>query len=387
MGPTRRSASIRMSQVFGRDAYSLRSWTRSRTRTPPARVSAPRARRSRRAVAHLRRRARADRARPLRAIDRADRPPRGRQDGAAQRTPQLGGACQLGHRQVRGASGPATAQTLAAAAHQAVRELGHPRGDEVDQVLGIVKSFALREAPAAAKLRDRWQPGIDVPAVTGRADSGDIEIDLVELFTDIGGLAADVGKGSRSSSTRCRTSTPRTCRRSARPATRSRSRACPSSSSARACRTCRRCCRRRSPTPRGSSATPASTGCPARPPTRRSSARRPRRSARSPRGARRDVCHHRWLPLLHPGLRQGRLGRRSVLASHGPGHPGRRSRGGVRARRGLLRLALRASDPRRARVPAGHGRRSAAESRWRRRRLVRECSRRRQQRDGIRHGG
>jgi len=31
--------------------------------------------------------------------------------------------------------------------------------------------------------------------VRGRADSGDIEIDLVELFTDLGGLAADVGKG------------------------------------------------------------------------------------------------------------------------------------------------------------------------------------------------
>ena len=29
----------------------------------------------------------------------------------------------------------------------------------------------------------------------GRADSGDVEIDLVELFTDLGGLAADVGKG------------------------------------------------------------------------------------------------------------------------------------------------------------------------------------------------
>lgn len=84
---------------------------------------------------------------------------------------------------------------LAAAAHQAVRELGHPRSDEVDQVLGIIKAFVLRDAPTGAKLRDRWQPGIDVPAATGRADSGDIEIDLVELFTDIGGLAADVGKG------------------------------------------------------------------------------------------------------------------------------------------------------------------------------------------------
>jgi hypothetical protein len=46
-----------------------------------------------------------------------------------------------------------------------------------------------------AKLRDRWQPGIDVPAVPGRADSGDIEIDLVELLTDIGGLAQDAGRG------------------------------------------------------------------------------------------------------------------------------------------------------------------------------------------------
>ena len=34
-----------------------------------------------------------------------------------------------------------------------------------------------------------------MPAVRGRADSGDIEIDLVELLTDLGGLAADTGKG------------------------------------------------------------------------------------------------------------------------------------------------------------------------------------------------
>src|SRR6478609_3964953 len=84
---------------------------------------------------------------------------------------------------------------LSAALHTAVRELGHPQGDDVDHVLGVIKAFAQREAPANAKLRDRWNPGIDAPAVTGRADSGDIEIDLVELLTDVGGLAADVGKG------------------------------------------------------------------------------------------------------------------------------------------------------------------------------------------------
>jgi hypothetical protein len=58
-----------------------------------------------------------------------------------------------------------------------------------------VKSFAQREAGTSAKLREKWSPGIDVPAVPGRADSGDIEIDLVELFRDVAGLAADTGKG------------------------------------------------------------------------------------------------------------------------------------------------------------------------------------------------
>ncbi|MDF2091216.1 ATP-binding protein [Knoellia sp. 3-2P3] len=84
---------------------------------------------------------------------------------------------------------------LSAALHVAVRELGHPQGDDVDHVLGVIKAFAQRDSAPNAKLRERWNPGIDAPAVTGRADSGDIEIDLVELLTDVGGLAADVGKG------------------------------------------------------------------------------------------------------------------------------------------------------------------------------------------------
>ena len=83
---------------------------------------------------------------------------------------------------------------MAAALHVAVRELGHPQGEEVDHVLGVIKAFAQKDQPGA-KLRDRWNPGIDAAAVTGRADSGDIEIDLVELLSDVGGLAADVGKG------------------------------------------------------------------------------------------------------------------------------------------------------------------------------------------------
>ncbi|HUQ00582.1 MAG TPA: ATP-binding protein, partial [Aeromicrobium sp.] len=84
---------------------------------------------------------------------------------------------------------------LSSALHTAVRELGHPQVEESDHVLGVIKSFAQRDAGAGAALRDRWSPGIDAPAVRGRADSGDIEIDLVELLTDVGGLAADIGKG------------------------------------------------------------------------------------------------------------------------------------------------------------------------------------------------
>ncbi|MQA60944.1 MAG: AAA family ATPase [Actinophytocola sp.] len=86
---------------------------------------------------------------------------------------------------------------LSAALHRAIRDLAvrHRAPDRVEEVLGVLKAFALRANRSDAKLRDRWQPGIDVPAAHGRADSGDIEIDLVELFTDVAELAADVGTG------------------------------------------------------------------------------------------------------------------------------------------------------------------------------------------------
>jgi hypothetical protein len=86
---------------------------------------------------------------------------------------------------------------VSSALHMALRELGPRHGDQesMDEVLGVVKAFAQRLTPADAKVRDRWQPGIDVPAATGRADSGDMEIDLVELLTDAAGVAADIGSG------------------------------------------------------------------------------------------------------------------------------------------------------------------------------------------------
>jgi hypothetical protein len=79
----------------------------------------------------------------------------------------------------------------------AVRELTprHRDPTRVDEFLGVLKAFALRSAPEGARLRDRWQPGIDVPASSGRADTGDIEVDLVELLVDAAGVARDVGVG------------------------------------------------------------------------------------------------------------------------------------------------------------------------------------------------
>jgi hypothetical protein len=86
---------------------------------------------------------------------------------------------------------------VSSALHMALRELGPRHGDQesMESVLGVLKAFAQRLTPADGKVRDRWQPGIDVPAASGRADSGDMEIDLVELLTDAAGVAADIGSG------------------------------------------------------------------------------------------------------------------------------------------------------------------------------------------------
>ena len=85
---------------------------------------------------------------------------------------------------------------LAQAVHAAVRELGHRHRDpeRVDAVAGVLKAFALR-----TDLKDRkgvrWQPPTDVAAARGRADSGDLELDMVELFSDVAELAGDLGVG------------------------------------------------------------------------------------------------------------------------------------------------------------------------------------------------
>lgn len=85
---------------------------------------------------------------------------------------------------------------VAQAVHAAVREVAHRHRDpdRVDAVAGVLKSFAMKTA-----LDDRkgmkWTPPVDVPASRGRADSGDLELDLVELFSDVAALAGDLGVG------------------------------------------------------------------------------------------------------------------------------------------------------------------------------------------------
>ncbi len=85
---------------------------------------------------------------------------------------------------------------VASALHLAVRELAprHRAPDRVDHVLGVLKAFAAKDG-RASKGGTSGQLGIDVPAVRGRADSGDLEVDLTELFADAASVAADLGVG------------------------------------------------------------------------------------------------------------------------------------------------------------------------------------------------
>ena len=223
---------------------------------------------------------------------------------------------------------------LAAALHLAVRELSPRDRDGAEQVLGVLKSFALREDAVPGrpppKLRERWQPGIDVAAVPGRADSGDIEIDLVELLTDIGGLAQDAGHGVAVFVDEMQDLAPAdvsalcaACHEISQTGPAVRRRRCRPAAPARG--------------PVGEqvllgAAVPVRPDRPAgpgrrRPRAARAGARRGRRLVR--RRPRRDVRRHGRLPLLRSGVRQGGLGCGAALADRA----GRRARRGARGRR------------------------------------------------------
>ncbi len=85
---------------------------------------------------------------------------------------------------------------IAQAVHAAVRDIGHRHRDpdRVDSVTAVVKAFAQRTA-MNDRLGHRWTPPMDVPAAKGWADSGDLELDLTELFSDVAELARDLGVG------------------------------------------------------------------------------------------------------------------------------------------------------------------------------------------------
>ena len=84
---------------------------------------------------------------------------------------------------------------IAGALHMAVRELAprHRAPDRIEYFLGVLRAFAARDPKGpkggAASL------GIDALPVRGRADSGDLEIDLTELFGDAASIATDLGVG------------------------------------------------------------------------------------------------------------------------------------------------------------------------------------------------
>ena len=136
-------------------------------------------------------------ARAARARPGADRAARGRQDGAAQRAalgrPYAGG---WGTGKLEARPDQRLRRPLSRALHQAVRELGHPRRRRRRPRArrDPRRSPSARPAPTPS-CATSGTPASTPPRCKGRADSGDIEIDLVELFTDVGGLAADVGKG------------------------------------------------------------------------------------------------------------------------------------------------------------------------------------------------
>src|SRR5213083_1557866 len=86
---------------------------------------------------------------------------------------------------------------VAAALHMAVRELAprHRAPERVEYFLGVLKAFASRDPKAPKGSSVTTALGIDVLMQRGRADSGDLEVDLTELFAEAASVAGDLGVG------------------------------------------------------------------------------------------------------------------------------------------------------------------------------------------------
>jgi hypothetical protein len=86
---------------------------------------------------------------------------------------------------------------VAGALHMAVRELAprHRAPDRVEYFLGVLKAFAQRDPKLPKGTSVTVTLGIDAPLQRGRADSGDLEVDLNELFAEAASVAGDLGVG------------------------------------------------------------------------------------------------------------------------------------------------------------------------------------------------
>ncbi len=82
---------------------------------------------------------------------------------------------------------------MARLCHRALRRLSVSRrvSAGVKHALGVLQAFTWAMDDAGT-----WRLRIDVKAVTGIADSGDPEADIVELLTEVGGVAAEHGSGA-----------------------------------------------------------------------------------------------------------------------------------------------------------------------------------------------
>jgi hypothetical protein len=82
---------------------------------------------------------------------------------------------------------------MARLCHRALRRLSSGRrvGAGVARALGVLRAFAF-----AMDDQGKWRFNIDVEAVTGVADSGDPEADIVELLAEVGRAAAKHGSGA-----------------------------------------------------------------------------------------------------------------------------------------------------------------------------------------------
>ena len=165
---------------------------------------------------------------PPRAQPGAHRAARRRQDRAAQRAALGRRTPRLGHRQARGPPrpGPAPAAVQRAAP-------GGPRArppatrTSVDHVLGVIRSFAQRDAGAERQAARPVEPRHRRPGGARAAPTPATSRSTSSSCSPTSAASPPTSaRASRSSSTRCRTSAPTTSPRCAPPATRSASPGC-----------------------------------------------------------------------------------------------------------------------------------------------------------------